>query len=194
MNTRCLVLRRESDLEILLSKMRKSIERINRDLDAYFAPSQLEEQDAARTFSWVDYRYKDGREIRLTDDIEFPAQYLSITMPTGVMLDAICKVIFEAFDVLDCETLKLEAERDIDKNSGALARLGLGCTNDHDERIPHIISDGFRSKDVEKRRDALAAAYLLNRREFLPVLREAFVSETDDEIRRGLEFAIEILG
>lgn len=194
MNSSCLVLKSDPDIEAVLRQMMLAVKSLNRILGTCFENAGHDSDGTIQRFYWSDYASRDDDSgIQLIDDSEMPAQYLLVKMPSQAMLDRVVALVREALPVIDCSELKGAARSNMESHPASLAVIGLGCAASFDAEVVELIRRGLESQNDQVRNAALTAAYLLNRAELAPLLERALEKEENVEVRRGLEFALRIL-
>jgi hypothetical protein len=122
-------------------------------------------------------------KIKLVDDTKMPAVYVAPFVRPSYGPDFIYFTLADNLPHVEPSELRDMAERGEPNRVTALQRLGLGETEDYDARTARILIDGVRSRDVDERRAATLAIFLLKWGAFGPALDTAIVAETDENLK-----------
>lgn len=132
-------------------------------------------------------------QVSLVEDKIIPAVYASPFLSVSYGYNTIYQALRRRLPTIPVTELRECAERGVPSRRTALSRLGLGETEDYDYITHRVLCEGLESSDIEERRSAALAIFLLRWREFGPYLDAAIASERDNDLSEQLTVARQYL-
>jgi hypothetical protein len=182
-----LVLSSDARLDEVTPKVESAVLAINEKLDLSFRREPDEDTGpGVMTRKWTD---RDAGSISLVDDTNVPALYLAPFLRISYGHQTLFNTFESWVPVVPVGVLRDQAERGEPSFATALARLGLGETEEFEERTLRILALALGNQDVEVRRTAALAIFLLRWSGFRAPLEEAIAGERDADLREQLTVA-----
>jgi hypothetical protein len=140
-------------------------------------------------YSWLDF-VKDLGKIKLIEDRATPVVYIQVLLLSATATKLWMDALMELVPYRPIADLQADAEHAGTNRDGALTRLALGETREHDSRTQQILSHALSSSSLDERRAAIEGIYLLRWSAFVPYLRGASGRESDERMRHAIDLAI----
>ena len=132
-------------------------------------------------------------QVSLVEDSNISTVYASPSLRVGYGHQTICDALKRRLVTVPVEELRSAAAAGEPTPAAALVRLGLGDRDDYDARTARILRNGLENPDLEIRRAAALAIFLLKWSAFRPALDEAIATEANDDLRASLTVARDCL-
>jgi hypothetical protein len=190
MSNNSLVLRREVDVREAMDAVRAAVTELNRELRAEWYYTESSDLDGVQIYTWDEPVHRYGT-IRLNDDPFVPALYVSFEVQSSVR-STVGATLRKHVHAVPEQELQDDAEHGVPTRQTALMRLGIGEERLFDERTLRIVTAALESPDVEERRAATMAMFLLKWSAFAPAIERALAKEPDESLREQLAYTSEL--
>ena len=149
----------------------------------------LGDDDERGVRRWVETESDSNVLIELVNDLSLPYAYLEATDATGDGAQVVTRALEGALQTMSVEEIQAEAERHFPSRPGLLVLLAI-ASDSEGPVVFALLQGALSSEDAEVRANAVMAATLLRWPAFFPLLEKMQERETDDGVRRLLEYAL----
>ena len=147
--------------------------------------------DAVVEHVWQEQRAKGAATVVMVDDVELPGRYLYVSCDDSAHGQNVWRKLEYLLPVLKRDDLLAAAKSNVEA-PGSLTRLAMSLRG-FDADGFQLIASSLAHASLGVRMDAAQAVVCLKWKRFRPELEAALARETDEEGRKGLAFAIELL-
>lgn len=190
MISRNIVLNQSYDIGEIFKLVDSAVSNVNRISGLAFAYTELNEDECVTYFFWPEFLRNKGW-ICLVDDESIPAKYIDVTLPSEDLVKELVGILSETLPTVATGALKEIARNQETRDAGSIARLGLLSPCPFDREIEDLLKMALDAEDVDIRRAATLAAFLLKWKELVPTLESTLSTESDANLRKQLQLALE---